>query len=83
MTAKSRFWNPLEKTLILKVDKWFRDAISRQNYTEVVFASHDKALEIAKIYGISTRHVFSLRKESGVKSVGRKSQRLEYKNKIR
>lgn len=48
-----------EKTITFKVDQWFQDAISRQNYDEVVFTSHDIALETAKIYGIPMRHVFS------------------------
>ena len=52
-----------ERELIFKVDSWIGEAIEREKTDEKVFLSHDKAVETAKISGISRREIFNIRKE--------------------
>ena len=47
----------------MKSDSWVGEVIEREKTDEKVFSSHDKAVETAKICGISKREISNIRKE--------------------
>ena len=68
-----------EMELIFKVDSWSGEAIESEKTDEKVFLSHDKAVETAKICGISRREVFNIRKEVSADREGTADQEKKEK----